>query len=96
MPEHRNRFGHPTVTSQRRLFTPTETTRPGGILVACAITIALLGKYTYPAVEGFDQVAAKDEFAASELLSEIAEGEGEPARDARPAAIVGEQKSSLS
>ncbi|MGW0590049.1 MFS transporter [Streptosporangium sp. NPDC002607] len=68
----------------------------GGILVACAITIALLGKYTYPAVEGFDQVAAKDEFAASELLSEIAEGEGEPARDARPAAIVGEQKSSLS
>jgi MFS family permease len=47
----------------------------GGVLVACAITIALLGKYPYPAVEGFDSVAAKDEFAAAEILSEIADSE---------------------
>lgn len=45
----------------------------GAVLIACAVTIIFLGKYPYPAVTGFDRVAAKDEFAAAELLSEVAE-----------------------
>lgn len=50
-----------------------------GTLVLCAVLIALLGPYRYPAVEGFDQVAAQDELAAAELLSEIAGNEDVPA-----------------
>jgi MFS family permease len=49
----------------------------GGVLIVCAITVAFLGKYPYPAVTGFDKVAAKDEFAAAELLSDVAEEEDE-------------------
>lgn len=64
----------------------------GGVLVVCAITIAFLGKYPYPAVKGFDSVAAKDEFAAAELLSEAAEAEDEvdPERAAQEAQRVRE------
>jgi MFS family permease len=47
----------------------------GVVLVAAAITILLLGKYRYPAIKGFDRLAAKDEFAAAELLTEQAESE---------------------
>ncbi|WP_203862694.1 MFS transporter [Plantactinospora mayteni] len=43
-----------------------------GVLVVGAILIATLGPYTYPAVNGFDQLAARDELAASEVLSDIA------------------------
>ncbi|MCU1583416.1 MAG: major facilitator superfamily 1 [Microbacteriaceae bacterium] len=46
-----------------------------GVLVLSAITIALLGKYRYPAIKGFDKIAAKDELAAAEVLSEVAEAE---------------------
>lgn len=44
-----------------------------GILVAGALLIATLGRYVYPAVNGFDQLAARDEIAAAEVLSGIAE-----------------------
>ncbi|MFD3687096.1 MFS transporter [Nocardiopsis sp. NPDC058631] len=43
------------------------------ILVVGAILIATLGRYVYPAVSGFDQLAARDELAASVVLSDIAE-----------------------
>ncbi|GAA0967630.1 MFS transporter [Acrocarpospora macrocephala] len=45
-------------------------------LVVSAIVILLLGRYRYPAVRGFDQLAAKDELAAAEILSEQAGREG--------------------
>jgi len=48
-----------------------------GTLVFCAILIVLLGGYRYPAVAGFDRVAAEDELAAAEILSDIAENEDE-------------------
>ncbi|MWA04836.1 MFS transporter [Actinomadura sp. LD22] len=54
-----------------------------GVLVVSALLIAVLGKYRYPAVKGFDKVAQQDELAAAELLSEIAENEG-PGRQAEP------------
>ncbi|MCA2219229.1 MFS transporter [Jidongwangia harbinensis] len=43
-----------------------------GILVIGAILIATLGPYAYPAVTGFDQLAARDELAASEVLNDLA------------------------
>ena len=43
-------------------------------LVVGAVLIATLGPYAYPAVPGFDRLAARDELAASEMLSTIAEG----------------------
>ncbi|MBH0024821.1 MFS transporter [Salinibacterium sp. SWN248] len=46
-----------------------------GVLVVSAITIAFLGKYPYPAIEGFDKVAATDEMAAAEALSKLARQE---------------------
>jgi MFS family permease len=42
-------------------------------LVASAALIATLGPYTYPAVRGFDRLAADDELAASEVLSTMAD-----------------------
>lgn len=45
-----------------------------GILVIGAILIATLGPYAYPAVQGFDRLAARDELAASEVLSTLADG----------------------
>lgn len=45
-----------------------------GILVVGAILIATLGRYPYPAVAGFDRLAARDEIAAAEVLSDMAEG----------------------
>jgi MFS family permease len=44
-----------------------------GVLVTGAVLIATLGRYTYPAVSGFDRLAARDELAAAEVLSDIAE-----------------------
>ncbi|MEV0894062.1 MFS transporter [Promicromonospora sp. MEB111] len=44
-----------------------------GVLVVGAVLIATLGRYTYPAVSGFDRLAARDELAAAEVLSDIAE-----------------------
>ncbi|MCU1528899.1 MAG: major facilitator superfamily 1 [Frondihabitans sp.] len=49
----------------------------GLMMAAGGITILFLGKYRYPALHGFDKVAAKDELAAAELLSEQAEVEDE-------------------
>ncbi|RCV49714.1 MFS transporter [Marinitenerispora sediminis] len=46
-----------------------------GALVAAAVLIGSLGRYTYPPVAGFDRLAAEDELAASEVLSDIAEGD---------------------
>ncbi|GAA1005891.1 hypothetical protein Aple_040350 [Acrocarpospora pleiomorpha] len=46
-----------------------------GTLVVGAILIGSLGRYTYPAVSGFDRLAAQDELAASGVLSDIAETE---------------------
>ncbi|CAL9340208.1 MULTISPECIES: MFS transporter [Nocardiopsis] len=43
-----------------------------GVLVVGAVLIATLGRYVYPAVNGFDRLAARDELAASEVLSDIA------------------------
>jgi predicted MFS family arabinose efflux permease len=48
-----------------------------GVLVAGAILIATLGRYVHPAVSGFDRLAARDELAASEVLTDIA-GNGDP------------------
>ncbi|MBO0677868.1 MFS transporter [Mycolicibacterium sp. S2-37] len=44
-----------------------------GILVIGALSIATLGPYRYPPVNGFDRLAARDELAAAEVLSDIAE-----------------------
>jgi MFS family permease len=44
-----------------------------GVLVVGAVLIATLGRYVYPAVNGFDRLAARDELAAAEVLSDIAE-----------------------
>ncbi|MGI5220414.1 MFS transporter [Nocardia sp. CA-290969] len=43
-----------------------------GVLVVGALLIATLGRYVYPAVNGFDQLAARDELAAAEVLSDLA------------------------
>ncbi|WP_232532487.1 MFS transporter [Nocardiopsis dassonvillei] len=43
-----------------------------GVLVVGAVLIATLGRYVYPAVNGFDRLAARDELAAAEVLSDIA------------------------
>ncbi|WP_435106551.1 MFS transporter [Nocardiopsis synnemataformans] len=54
-----------------------------GVLVVGAVLIATLGRYVYPAVNGFDRLAARDELAASEVLSDIAESgdaHGSPGR----------------
>jgi hypothetical protein len=48
-----------------------------GVLVAGAILIATLGRYVHPAVSGFDRLAARDELAAAEVLTDIA-GSGDP------------------
>lgn len=45
-----------------------------GVLIVGAVLIATLGRYVYPAVDGFDRLAARDELAAAEVLSDIAEG----------------------
>ncbi|WP_426323281.1 MFS transporter [Microbacterium sp. E-13] len=69
------------------------------VLIVCAITIALLGRYPYPAVKGFDSVAAKDEFAAAEMLSEVAEEEDQAETRSKVVTAGGAeqaQKSSLS
>ena len=55
-----------------------------GVLVTGAVLIATLGRYTYPAVSGFDQLAARDELAAAEVLSDIAESHGAHAPADRP------------
>jgi MFS family permease len=54
------------------------------ILVVGAALIATLGRYTYPAVNGFDQLAARDELAASEVLSDIAESGDAPGPSVEP------------
>jgi MFS family permease len=60
-----------------------------GVLVVGAVLVATLGRYAYPAVSGFDQLAARDEFAASEVLGDltgsggdhhVARGADDPAR----------------
>ncbi len=52
-----------------------------GVLVVGAVLIGSLGRYAYPPLAGFDRLAARDEMAASEVLSGVAEGEGQgPAR----------------
>nr|WP_221379057.1 MFS transporter [Actinoplanes polyasparticus] len=43
------------------------------LLAIGAVLIATLGPYAYPAVEGFDRLAARDELAASEILTDVAE-----------------------
>ncbi|MCM4078091.1 MFS transporter [Paractinoplanes hotanensis] len=43
------------------------------LLAIGAVLIATLGPYAYPAVEGFDRLAARDELAASEVLTDVAE-----------------------
>ncbi|MFI6424475.1 MFS transporter [Promicromonospora sp. NPDC050880] len=48
-----------------------------GVLVTGAVLIGTLGPYVYPAVRGFDRLAARDELAAAEVLSDLAGGEGE-------------------
>ncbi|MFI2363329.1 MFS transporter [Promicromonospora sp. NPDC019610] len=55
-----------------------------GVLVVGAILIATLGRYVYPAVDGFDRLAARDELAAAEVLSSIAEQDDAPAASDRP------------
>jgi MFS family permease len=55
-----------------------------GVLVVCAAMVFSLGKYRYPAITGFDRIAAKDELAAAEILAEVAEQE-----DAAPARAAG-------
>jgi predicted MFS family arabinose efflux permease len=47
-----------------------------GVLVVGAVLIATLGRYVYPAITGFDRLAAKDELAAAEVLSDLAESRG--------------------
>ncbi|WP_249351951.1 MFS transporter [Nocardiopsis akebiae] len=54
-----------------------------GVLVVGSVLIATLGRYVYPAVNGFDRLAARDELAASEVLSDIAgsdDAHGSPGR----------------
>ena len=58
------------------------------VLVIGATLIATLGRYTYPAVRGFDQLAARDELAASQALSEIAESSPSHIPARRPHAHV--------
>lgn len=55
-----------------------------GVLVVGAVLIATLGRYVYPAVDGFDRLAARDELAAAEVLSGIAESHDVPASSGRP------------
>ncbi|MFJ3407875.1 MFS transporter [Promicromonospora sp. NPDC090134] len=55
-----------------------------GVLVVGAVLIATLGRYTYPAVTGFDQLAARDELAAAEVLSDIAETDDTHTPSGRP------------
>jgi hypothetical protein len=54
-----------------------------GVLVVGAVLIATLGRYVYPAVDGFDRLAARDELAAAEVLSDIAESHDVPAATGR-------------
>ncbi|MFC5824211.1 hypothetical protein [Nonomuraea insulae] len=60
------------------------------ILAIEALLIAALGRYIYPAVSGFDQLAARDELAASEVLSGIAESSDPHLASGRPRAQVGD------
>ncbi|MFD6139414.1 MFS transporter [Promicromonospora sp. NPDC060271] len=55
-----------------------------GVLVVGALLIATLGRYAYPAVDGFDRLAARDELAAAEVLSGIAESRDVTASSGRP------------
>ncbi|TDQ52244.1 MFS transporter [Actinorugispora endophytica] len=57
-----------------------------GVLVVGAVLIATLGRYVYPAVSGFDRLAARDELAASEVLSDIAESGDTHGSSGRPRA----------
>lgn len=50
-----------------------------GILVVGAVLIGTLGRYAYPAITGFDRLAARDELAAAKVLSDLAAGRGAPA-----------------
>lgn len=50
-----------------------------GILVIGAALIGTLGRYAYPAITGFDRLAARDELAAAKVLSDLAAGRGAPA-----------------
>ena len=54
------------------------------VLVVGAILIGTLGRYVHPAVNGFDRLAASDELAASEVLSDIAESGGAHGSSGRP------------
>ncbi|GAA1871299.1 MFS transporter [Myceligenerans crystallogenes] len=57
-----------------------------GMLVIGAVLIGTLGRYNYPAVTGFDRLAASDELAAAEVLGDLAgagRGEGSSRRDVR-------------
>lgn len=47
-----------------------------GAFAVCGTTILLLGPYRYPAISGFDKMAALDEAAASEELARLAAAEG--------------------
>ncbi len=58
-------------------------------LAVAAIVILLLGEYRYPAVHGFDRLAAKDELAAAEILSEQAAGEEHDTMPAKASPATG-------
>jgi MFS family permease len=65
----------------------------GGALVLCAVAALFLGKYRYPAVTGFDQVAAQDELVAAKKLADLAAAEtaqenAAPAPSARPVVLA--------
>ncbi|RIV39249.1 MFS transporter [Micromonospora radicis] len=59
-----------------------------GVLAIGAVLIATLGPYAYPAVHGFDRLAARDELAASAVLSDIAESNVTGSSSARPRSHV--------
>jgi MFS family permease len=46
-----------------------------GVLVVCALTILFLSKYRYPAIQGFDDIAASDELKSAEILADAARAE---------------------
>jgi hypothetical protein len=67
-------------------FSRTTVTAAASVAaVGMAVLIATLGPYVYPAVAGFDQLAARDELAAAEVLSDLAESRP-PARAGQPTA----------
>ncbi|MFJ1618582.1 hypothetical protein ACIODT_39685, partial [Streptomyces sp. NPDC088251] len=67
MSEHRNRVGHPTVTPQRRLITPTETARLG---VHLPFDLALGGVSDAISPLASDEDRAREENVSSALCTQ--------------------------